>query len=725
MNSAFRKTRCPAAPARQESRRGGFVILALVCLVVCLAFVSLSVDVGYITMQKTRMQNAVDAAALAAAQEISHAVQTSPEDIVDVTSYALEKARIVARDVAKLNDTYIDPQVDVEFGTRTYNPTTKKYGINWGSTPANVVRVTARRTDDDTSKQDGQLKLFFAGAAGANKFAKVQTSAVAFIESRDLVVVHDFSRSMNFDSHFPLNNEATSRLSNTQIVNNLQTVWNDLGYGTSGLGTMTFTPQYLTMSKSQSGVTQTVKFRYDSADISVDKGTLTSIRTSYWTSSSRKTLSSETTTNISGSKTSYTYTLSGKDLARVVVVSTYTPPASPETITSNSMTVVFSADRKSATISSSTKLRDIQVTFTNGSTDTSLTWANNAGPTSYTYSSSKVIDKIDLRRTSSSTWGAFDASPATQTLTITQQFDDTDANVQAAFGLDRISYPYAGGSWNSFIAHARDDEQMIAKGYRETYGGLSFVNYIFREQSGHWQTPKLCETRHYPFHAIKEGHDLLCNFLGNLGFDDHIGMVSYDTSHRVETILNEAGYPQVNISTKPITNDYVSVNNLMKYKQANHYSGSTNMGGGLEDAVTLLKNHSRAGSRPTILLMTDGNSNYWDTGRNGNLPSDWNWDKLFDYNQDGVKDYTTSDTQKRYVLKTAKAAVDAGYTIHTMAVGADADAELLKAIAWLGNGVFINVPGGSSVSDMTEQVEAAFTKIAAFVPPAKLLNDTP
>jgi hypothetical protein len=179
--------------------------------------------------------------------------------------------------------------------------------------------------------------------------------------------------------------------------------------------------------------------------------------------------------------------------------------------------------------------------------------------------------------------------------------------------------------------------------------------------------------------------------------------------------------PTVDISSKPVTNDYQAIRDLIHYKQCGHYAYSTNIGGGLKSAKALLDAHGRAEARPTILLMTDGNSNTIDSGDSTSLPSNWDWNYLFDYDGDGSADYSTSDSQKRYVLRKAKECVDAGYTIHTMVVGDDGDRDLMQAVAHLGRGIFIDVPSGSSVSQMEEDVREAFNRIASFVPPATLL----
>jgi len=607
-----------------SNREGSILILTCVCLMALLAATALSVDVGYITMQKSRMQNAVDAAALAAAQEITNAVRNAPANTQDPTAYALGQARITASYVAGLSGIYVNANTDVTFGQRQYNSSTKTWSTTWNASPANTVKVVARRTADDASAQDGKLRLFFGGAIGSS-FAAVQTEAVAFVQARDIAVVHDFSRSMNFDSHFPLNSEQITRMADSQVVANMELCWNDLQ--PINVGSLVFTPKYLTLTGTSSGTSNSCKFMYDDC-----------------------------------------YVTSSKPISKVVVK------------------------------------------YTNGSS-TTKNYSGNV--TTATIDGSRDISSVSITAQKTSGSGS-----------VTQTFTDSTANIKTAFGLNG-SYPFPGGSWNSFVDHCKNDEQVIARGYREMYGGLTFINYTFRTNSSYDATPKLCKARHYPFSAIKSGHQQLCNFLQTLAFDDRIGMVSYDTSHRIEKVVNDpndATIPYVNISSNPLSGDYTAVNNLMKYKQANYYSPSTNMGGGLSDGIALLDDYTRAGAQPTILLMTDGNSNVTDRNVSTSLPSGWDWDTLFDYDGDGAKDYTTSDSQKRYVLQQAYSAVQKGYVIHTICVGADADTELLKAVAWLGGGLAIVVPATSTSAEMEAQLLVAFQQIASMVPPAKLLN---
>lgn len=599
-----------------------------------MGFVAFSVDLGMISLTRTKMQNATDSAALAAAMEITDAIRTADSNVSNVFEYALAQARITGQSVAEMNGIYVDPTVDVVFGQRSYNPSNGTYTTNWsvGNSQVNVVKVIARRNNSDTAAPDAKLPGIFSSVFG-NTGTVLQTESIAYIEPRDIVVVHDFSRSMNFDSYF--NDEQSVTLPQAQIEANMQLVWDDLQ--PLNVGTMTYEPQYAWKTQSNTGASATVTFKGKNVDI---------------------------TTN------------------------------------TNLKTIVLSFSGGGS-----------QTFNISNETTTSGNWAGTSG------NANKRITQVDvtIRKVGS----------VTKSWTLSSHKYDSNT-VQACFGLNSVSYPYAGGSWSEYISFVQSNGGLADYNHKDLYGGKTFVCYLMKSRPSYSSTKDLWKTRHYPFHAIKEGHMLLCDFLTQLGFDDQIGMVSYDQSHRIETTISDSNpeTPDVNISTDPITNDFTSVKNLMKYKQAAHYSSSTNMAGGMKDAIALLDAHKRGGSRPAILLMTDGNGNTLDWGENSSPVDNWNWNDLFDYDGDGNYDYQTSDQSAKCTLNYVKQAVDKGYTVHAISVGVDADTDLLKAIAWLGNGHYVNVPGGQSVSDMEATVKAAFAKIAAAVPPARLTPPT-
>lgn len=611
------------------ARRGIFLVIAALSLAAIMTFVAFSVDTGIISLTKTRMQNATDSAALAAAMEITDAIANAGTDVGDVFAYAQAQARTKAEEVADLNGVYVDPAGDVEFGRR-YRTESGDYSIEWNPSgnQVNCVKVVARRDNPDESAQDGQVPGLFTGMFKEGG-TTITAESIAYIEPRDMVVVHDFSRSMNFDSYYT--DEVSTPLDTATIEENLLTVYEDLA--PSGLGTMPYEPQYIWQTKSNSGANATVT--YKGASISV-------------------------TTN-----------------TKIKTVKLYFETGGSQTISISSNSV------------------------------TSGTYSGTSGNSGKRISGADItIRKVG---SSSQNWTLTGYSYGSSALTST-------------FGLG--TYPYDGGSWSGFVDYVQDEDALDDYGVRDKFGGKTFICYILRHNPSYADCKDLWKTKHYPFHAIKEGHEILCDFLTDLGFDDYLGMVSYDTSHRIETTIDDdnSETPDIDISTSPLTNDYATINNLMKYKQAAHYSSSTNMSGGLKSGIELLDDHKRDGSRPAIILMTDGNSNTLDDGETGTLPSGWSWNSLFDYDGNGTSDYSTSSTQKTAVLKYVKDAVDKGYTVHAISVGNDADRDLLEAVAWLGNGYWVDVPGGMSASDMEEELREAFVKIASAVPPARLVK---
>ncbi|MFV2070222.1 MAG: pilus assembly protein TadG-related protein, partial [Pirellulales bacterium] len=202
-------------------------MLAAVVLTAVFAFVAFAVDTGLIAVTQTEMQNAVDAASLAASQEITGAVyeagQGQGSATIDANSIAVANARVMAATVASLNGVYVDPNQDVEFGKRTFDDATSTWPIVWGAEPYNVVRVTARRTDVDTSRPDGQVKLSFGWAVNKPS-VDVTASAAAFVEARDIVLVLDFSASMNDDSSI----RSFGSLGQSGVEASLDNMWDTL-----------------------------------------------------------------------------------------------------------------------------------------------------------------------------------------------------------------------------------------------------------------------------------------------------------------------------------------------------------------------------------------------------------------------------------------------------------------------------------------------------------------
>ena len=576
-----------------QDRRGAFMVMAVPFLIATMGFLAFGIDIAVITMTKTRMRNAVEAAALAAAQQITDAVQTAADGIQanqdvgsavqDANSIAVDAAKAMAEKVARLNGVYIDPETDVKFG-KMYQDASGTNHLIWGegAKPYNVVKVIARRDNPAEGQDDSKLQLFFAGFMN-EKTAAVTTSAIAFIEARDIVLVLDYSGSMSYDSQYDA--MSSSRMGKAAVEANLDDIWNTL---------------------VDSGVTfsDTGKQKFPASGF----GKINSAVGTYQSSN-------------------------------------------------NNSTVYYALDLDE--VDSSGKL------------------------------------KYPFPQEGKNSSGLLKGQPT----------GNTNKN-----------------RWMNYIKWVRNDSSPNNYGYRKKYGYRTLVGYLIEMRKKNNLSEDLWRAPIYPFHAMKEGVTLFTEFLDGLQFGDYIGLVTYDDSSRVESVLNDDGVlDTVDLGDELITNRYTDIDTIQRHKQASHYAPYTGMGYGIRDARELLQSHGRAAARPTILVMTDGNANRSPSG--WSLPGSWSWDEVTDFDDDGQSDYSTTSRDKQYAFWQAVEAANLGYTVHTMTVGEGADRSLMEAIAKACNGIWIDAPGGATIQDMQAQLLVAFGKIAANVPPAKLLAD--
>jgi Flp pilus assembly protein TadG len=573
-------------PARHTyQRRGVIVVLTAFLITVLFAFMALSVDTGRVVLTETQMQNAVDAASLAASEEITAAVYAAGQGQgsanIDANSIAVSSARAMAADVAHRNGVYVNPANDVQFGKRVFDPTSGQWTIQWNATPYSVVKVTARRTNSDTTAQDGQFPLAFGWAVGKSSLP-ITTSSTAFVEARDLVLCLDYSASMDDDSSLD------STLSSTEVNAALDNIW-------------------------------------------------TALRTA--------------------------------------------DPKWPGTTTSKFPATGFGTINSAAGTSvSSTNTTTIMSTL-------GLT-TNSGGHRKFPFPQSG--------RNSNN-----DPNPK-----------ESDATSDTL--------------WQGYINYVKG----LSGTYSKKYGYRTLVDYLEEQRYDPSQSEDLWRTPEYPDQALKDGTTLFLNFLKDLNFGDEVGLVVYG-QWAVQQKKFYDGVADVDISSDPITPDYDKINTIQLHHQSGEYNGWTAIGDGLLKSWTLLlgdpsvpNDHgfSRYGARPTIILMTDGVTNQAPSG--WSMPAGFNWKDWTDYDGNGVADYTSTDVNKKYAFYEATLAIQRGCTIHTVGVGADADTALLKAIAFAGHGIFIDVPGGSTIAAMKQQMLDAFSQIAAKVPPAQLIYDS-
>lgn len=231
-----------AEARRNRKRAGNIVLLSAFLMVMIFGFVAFTVDIGYIAVAKAQLQNAVDSATLAAAMELN---PNADQAIVKANVEAAVIELAGKNPVGPEPGLGIDPAKDIELGRRDWDPSTGTWIFSFGTPPYNIVRVTGRlaviKVDngvDPPYEDDRRLPLFFAPALGQDK-VQLEVGSIATFQPRDLMLVLDYSGSMNDDTEF----KSVSSLGQQTIEDAITTMWNELG--APAYGTMPFTPAYL------------------------------------------------------------------------------------------------------------------------------------------------------------------------------------------------------------------------------------------------------------------------------------------------------------------------------------------------------------------------------------------------------------------------------------------------------------------------------------------------
>ncbi len=199
------------------NRKGAILVLSAFLMIVVMAIVALSVDVGYIQNVQTELDRAVDASALAGAGALPQGLSQAEN-----TAFEYMQMNPVANTPLAFNE------VDIQTGhwdedARQFIPSTDL---------PSALRIVAERND--------QRPLFFARVFGRDSF-DLRSQAVATFQPRDIMVVLDYSASMNDDSEF----KTIPVLGREAVETNIQQIYQDLG--SPQLGTLLVEPQYMTV----------------------------------------------------------------------------------------------------------------------------------------------------------------------------------------------------------------------------------------------------------------------------------------------------------------------------------------------------------------------------------------------------------------------------------------------------------------------------------------------
>jgi len=95
----------------------------------------------------------------------------------------------------------------------------------------------------------------------------------------------------------------------------------------------------------------------------------------------------------------------------------------------------------------------------------------------------------------------------------------SNASIITALGLNSVSYPYPGGSWNNYVNYVKTNAVLAANGYANRYGYLTFVNYLQTRQFRYADTPELWKTPQEPLTTMKNS---IVAFFDTLTADDRV-----------------------------------------------------------------------------------------------------------------------------------------------------------------------------------------------------------
>lgn len=249
-----------------------------------------------------------------------------------------------------------------------------------------------------------------------------------------------------------------------------------------------------------------------------------------------------------------------------------------------------------------------------------------------------------------------------------------NSTIRSNFGLNSVTYPYPSGSWNEYIDYVQTDSTLNSAGYRNRYGGITFMHYLMVKRDSVAETPVLWKTSEQPLTALKDAVDEFLAYLDNNSTDDRVAFALYTASD------NTAKLEQA------LTKTYTDVATKVRQRQAGHYVGGTNISAGMTKGRLELQNNARGGVSKLLILMTDGEAN---------LPTG----------------NTTTDKQK--VRDEAYLCAAAKIPVVTITVGAGADTALMQEVADITGGASFVVPGGQPISAVQEQLEQVFAQVAA------------
>lgn len=164
-------------------RTGGMLVLICVMMIMFLVFVAFAIDIAHMHLAKTELRSATDAAAKAAAQELS---RTQDINLAIRAGSEIAEANPVNSVPLRLSSS------DFAFGRSVEDGGSGRFVFQPLALPMNSVRVIGSRSEGSRS---GAVPLFFGNLFGVPIFEPESRATATFVD-RDVVLVVDRSGSM-------------------------------------------------------------------------------------------------------------------------------------------------------------------------------------------------------------------------------------------------------------------------------------------------------------------------------------------------------------------------------------------------------------------------------------------------------------------------------------------------------------------------------------------------
>lgn len=231
-------------------------------------------------------------------------------------------------------------------------------------------------------------------------------------------------------------------------------------------------------------------------------------------------------------------------------------------------------------------------------------------------------------------------------------------------------------NWKSYIGWQRS-------GFTKRFGLKTLVDYLLENQPEYYSTAGLWATPEQPLRAQKDAVQAMIEEIDSLDSLDHVSLQIFAQNSHLEVDL---------------TDDLYLVPNRLYQMQSGHYDRTTNLGGGLNEAIQTFERPgslARPCAHKVIMLMSDGQTNVDAYGNQvgDGAPAAVNW-----------------------ALDRANYAASQGYRIYTVSVGYYVDRPTMAQIAQIGRGQEFYASGDPST--YTEELREIFRALGGKRPVA-------